>query len=103
MGEDEAKEIGMSSEYVGDITLDCYTIVEDHNGDFIVVDLNRNRVGLCYDAFHETYGLVGNMPIIAQCFSELIELLIENKGESIYWLEKDFIAIGDAYDNIKRD
>lgn len=99
LGEETALEISSSEEYQGDVTLDCFTIVSDSNGDFLVTDLNKKRHGICYDAFHETYGLVGDMPIIAKSFTELLEKLIKNEGKSIFWLDDNFEPLGDAYDN----
>lgn len=99
LGEETVLEISSSEEYQGDVTLDCFTIVSDSNGDFLVTDLNKMRHGLCYDAFHETYGLVGDMPIIAKSFTELLKKLIKNEGKSIFWLDDNFEPLGDAYDN----
>jgi len=99
LGEELAEEIWSDSKYRRDITLDCYLIAHDRNGDYLVIDLNENRLGLCYDAFHETYGLAGNMPIIAGSFTDLLRHLIENKGQSIYWLDDNFTSLGDAYEN----
>lgn len=99
LGEETALEVSSSEAYKGDVTLDCFTIVSDFNGDFLVTDLNKMRYGLCYDAFHETYGLVGDMPIIAKKFTELLENLVKNEGKSIFWLDDNFELLGDVYDN----
>ncbi|MCE3225719.1 MAG: hypothetical protein K0S32_270 [Bacteroidetes bacterium] len=85
----------------GDPTNHFFTIVEDDNGDYLVIDLEEERHGFCLDAFHENYGLQGDMPIIALDFTELLTRLLENEGKHMYWLESDFISYGDAYDNKK--
>lgn len=46
---------------------------------------------LFYDAFYETYGLIGDMPIIAHSFTELLNYLFQNQGKSPYWQTDDFI------------
>jgi hypothetical protein len=99
LGEETALEISSSKEYQKDVTLNCFTIISDSNGDFLVIDLNKMRHGFCYDAFHETYCLVGDMPIIAKSFTELLEKLIKNEGKSIFWLDDNFEPLGEAYDN----
>lgn len=81
-----------------DITGEWYIIARDNNGDYLTIDLNKNRIGRCYDSFYDRHGVVGECPIIAFSFSELLEKLIESKGGYWYWLEKNFISLGDAYD-----
>jgi antitoxin YokJ len=84
-----------------DPTNNFFTIVEDDNGDYLVLDLDSERLGFCYDAFHENYGSPGDMPVIALDFTELLTRLVENEGKDIYWLDGDFNPYGDAYDNIR--
>ncbi|MBP1960824.1 SMI1/KNR4 family protein [Paenibacillus aceris] len=88
----------LGEEVEDDITKDWYTIVDCGNGDFITIDLHPERLGRCYDSFHETHGLVGETPIIALSFAELLDQLFQFKGNRIFWLEDNFIALGDAYD-----
>ncbi|MDF9801441.1 hypothetical protein OKW21_006750 [Catalinimonas alkaloidigena] len=71
---------------------------EDNLGQYISIDLSEGKRGQCYDSFHETHGLVGNSPIIAKSFSDLLRLLYQNKGQYWYWLEEGFEKLGDAYD-----
>jgi hypothetical protein len=40
----------------------------------------------------------GYSPIIALSFNELLEALIDNKGENRYWEDSSFSKYGDAYD-----
>lgn len=86
-----------------DITSEWYTIVNDGNGDYLTIDLSSERLGRCYDSFWDRHGLVGECPIIARTFTELLENLILNKGRQWYWLREGFTPIGDAYDGIDLD
>ena len=47
--------------------------------------------------------MVGECPIIARTFTELLENLVCNKGKHWYWLRDEFIQIGDAYDGMDVD
>jgi hypothetical protein len=76
--------------------LSLYTIIHDGNGDYFSIDFNKKRLGYCYDTFHET--LVGDCPMIATSFVDLLERLYANKGGYWYWLKKDFVPLGNAYD-----
>ncbi|WP_251862288.1 SMI1/KNR4 family protein [Clostridium sp. Marseille-Q2269] len=86
-----------------DITSEWYIIGEDCNGDYITIDLNSKRLGKCYDSFWDRHGIVGECPVIARNFTELLSNLIKSKGYSWYWLEESFEPLGDAYDNIELD
>lgn len=46
------------------------------------------------------YGVVGECTIVAKCFTELLSQLFRNQGKSIFWMDSDFVYIGDAYDEI---
>src|SRR5690348_12885054 len=43
-----------------------YIIAEVENGNFLSIDFGRTHNGRCYDSFDETYGLVGQMPVVAE-------------------------------------
>lgn len=88
--------IGERAEY--DISSNWYIIGDDINGDYITIDLDKSRLGLCYISFWDTHGVAGSCPIIATSFTELLEQLMLNKGQYWYWLHDDFISLGDAYD-----
>jgi hypothetical protein len=81
-----------------DISEAWYVIADDRGGDYLSIDLHPARLGRCYDSFHETHGFVGDTPIIARSFTELLQRLFENRGAYPYWLRDDFQRIGDAYD-----
>ena len=86
-----------------DITSEWYIIVDDGNGDYLTIDLSSDRLGRCYDSYWDRHGIVGECPIIAKSFTELLENLVLNKGNQCYWLKSEFTPIGDAYDGINVD
>ena len=43
---------------------------------------------------------MGDCPVIAKSFTELLSQLVKNKGKRWYWLKEDFESLGDAYDDI---
>ncbi|MEI5906963.1 SMI1/KNR4 family protein [Bacillus spongiae] len=90
--------IGERGEY--DISCEWYIIGSDKNNDYITVDLNSERFGRCYDSFWDRHGVVGDCSIIATSFTQLLELLLKNRGQNFYWLEKNFTSLGDAYDDL---
>jgi antitoxin YokJ len=94
-----ANPVIVGQEYADDITASWHIIADDGNGDYLTIDLHPERLGRCYDSFHETHGLVGDCPIIARSFSELLHRLHENAGAHWYWLRPGFVPIGDAYDD----
>lgn len=81
-----------------DISSEWYTICEDSSGNFITIDLNTKRIGKCYDSFWDRHGVVGECAIIANSFTELVDKLYRNRGKSLFWLDDDFLYLGDAYD-----
>lgn len=83
-----------------DITSNWYIIANDGNGDYLTIDIQEERLGRCYDSFWDRHGVVGECPIIANSFTELLERLIDNKGQRWYWLRDGFISLGDAYDGV---
>jgi antitoxin YokJ len=88
--------IGEKAEY--DISSNWYIIGRDGNNDYLTIDLNKSRLGRCYDSNWEIHGVVGSCPIIANSFTHLLNRLLMNNGNLWYWLEDDFISFGDAYD-----
>ncbi len=75
-----------------------YLVAHDGNGDYVTLDCGLKRIGWCYDSFHETHGLVGQTPVIARSFTELLARCYANRGGYPFWLRADFISLGDAYD-----
>ena len=84
--------------YPEDISSQWYIIASDMNGDYITIDLSEKRLGRCYDSFWDRHGIVGDCPIVAGNFSELLLSLFNGNGNYWYWLQEDFTALGDAYD-----
>lgn len=72
------------------LSVSWHNIAHDNNGDFLSIDLSENNFGCCYDSFYETYGLIGDMPIIAQSFGELLLRLFESQGKYLYWQTEDW-------------
>jgi antitoxin YokJ len=81
-----------------DISSSWYTLAHDGNGDFLTIDLASERIGRCHDSFHETHGLIGQTPVIATSFSDLLSRLLANRGGRPYWLKPEFKSLGDAYE-----
>jgi hypothetical protein len=88
----------IGSAQFGDISDSWFSVAEDSNGDYLSIDLGPAHRGRCYDSFHETHGVVGNTPIIATSFTDLLFRLLANRGEHPYWLAHGFVSLGDAYD-----
>lgn len=81
-----------------DMTSDWFIISNNGSGQYISIDLNKQRLGKCYDSYYDRYGVVGECPVIALSFTELLTRLVENNGDYWYWLGSDFNSLGDAYD-----
>ncbi len=80
---------------------DWYIIADIGHGDYIVIDCDpgAGRLGRCYQALWDSgYPGKGNTPIIARSFGELLERVIEDKGDRWYFLQPGFEPYGDAYD-----
>lgn len=83
-----------------DITSNWYIICNDRQEEYVTIDLHQNRLGKCYDSFFNRNGIVGDSQIIATSFADLLERFIHNKGKYWYWLQSDFVSLGDAYDGL---
>lgn len=90
----------IGEQYPDDITATWFAVGVTPDSDYVSIDLAPERNGRCYDSFHETHGLVGSSPIIAESFTQLLERLLQSRGGRWYWLREDFRPIGDAYDAI---
>ncbi|RJX41646.1 SMI1/KNR4 family protein [Paenibacillus pinisoli] len=80
-----------------DISSNWYIIASDSSGEYLTIDLKPLRIGKCYDSFFDRHGVVGETQIIAMSFTELLNKLIQSKGQYWYWLDKNFVSLGDAY------
>ena len=54
--------------------------------------------GKCYDSFWDRHGIAGECTVVAKNFTELLWQLFNSQGKSLFWLNSDFVYIGDAYD-----
>jgi hypothetical protein len=93
----EANPLIVGQQVDDDISSSWYTIVEDLNGDYLTIDLERSRLGRCYDSFWDSHGVPGSCAIVATSFSDLLRRLLDNRGGHWYWLEPGFQRLGDAY------
>jgi antitoxin YokJ len=96
LGPKSAQEI--AAEYPDDLTNWCFVFAESGPGStdsLVVVDLHPARAGRYYDAFWDSYGLVGQMPILAVTAAELMRRLLDTQGTRAAHLGSDH---GDAYD-----
>jgi hypothetical protein len=83
-----------------DISWSWYVIAHDYGGNYLTIDLSRERLGRCYDSFFDRHAMPGYCPIIARSFTELLTRLLDNQQSSPYWELPDFVSLGDAYDGI---
>ena len=81
-----------------DISANWYIIAKGPSSQYLSIDLKKERLGLCYDSYWDSFANPGDTPIIARSFSELLRRLYHNRGEYYYWLKDDFDEYGDAYD-----
>ncbi|MDG4786854.1 hypothetical protein O7626_13095 [Micromonospora sp. WMMD1102] len=82
-----------------DVTTGCHVIADGGTGastePHIVVDLHPDRSGRCYATGWDTYGLVGDMPVVARDITELLQRLLDTDGVQSNLPGRDY---GDAYD-----
>ncbi|NQF15601.1 SMI1/KNR4 family protein [Brevibacillus sp. HB1.3] len=88
-----------------DISSNWFIIADDRNGDYLTIDLHKDRLGKCYDSHWDCHAIAGSCAVIANSFTDLLNRLIETKGEGTtwYWYEEDFESLGDAYDGTDLD
>ena len=74
-----------------------YALADVRDGNYFGIDLLPQRLGRCYDCFHETYGDPGYCAVIALSFTKLLNHLAV-AGNEAFWLAEDFPGYGDAYE-----
>jgi len=74
-----------------------FAVADVQDGNYIAIDLNPAHQGLCYDAFHETFTEPGHVSVIASSFTDLLERLLNHGNDSTYWLQDEFVALGEAF------
>ena len=73
-----------------------FAVFDVREGDYVAIDLLPERLGRCYDCFHETYGKPGYCKVISLSFTDLLNHLAEAVGRA-FWLDRAFRGYGDAY------
>lgn len=95
---------GLSQELLassaGDISWYWYIIAHDWGGNYLTIDLSRERLGRCYDSFFGYHAMPGYCAVVARSLTELITHLYENQKDGRYWDAPDFVSLGDSYDVI---
>jgi hypothetical protein len=95
-GHQQAAQIAAA--HPDDLTTSCYIIADDGTGHstapHVVIDLHPARTGRCYATGWDTFGLVGEMPIIALNMADLITWLLEAAGDKPFGGDR---PLGDAY------
>jgi hypothetical protein len=86
-----------------DISSDWYIVASDPDGQYLTIDLSPQRLGRCYDSFIGRHAAPGYCPIIGTSFTDLLNRLVENRGQYPYWLAPSFSSLGDAYDEVQPD
>lgn len=87
----------MGEQVPDDITSSWYIVARGGSGEYISIDLHPDRLGLCYDSFHEVHGVAGSCPVVATSFTDLLRRLLAADGGHWYWLEPGWVSLGDAY------
>ena len=96
----KANPIILIDDAENDISDNWFVVATDNRLQYITIDLAKERLGRCYNSFWDRHGIIGEQPIIANSFTELLQALYENKGGYPYWLREDFQKLGDAYDGL---
>jgi antitoxin YokJ len=93
-----ANMVMLGEQFPEDISSSWYVVAETPDSEYLSIDLSLERQGRCYDSFHDVHGIAGSSPVIALGFGELLGRLVENAGRRWYWLQPDFVSMGDAYE-----
>ena len=81
-----------------DISNDWYVVAQAGIEQVISIDLNKERLGKCYDSFWDIHASPGESSVVAASFVELLEKMLKCQGGYWFWLANDFVSLGDAYD-----
>ena len=82
----------------GDISEMWYILADDLNGDYFSIDLSKERLGCCYDSFWDRHAQAGDCKIVATSSTDFLMRMLDNKGQHWYFLQPEFVSLGDAYD-----
>jgi len=72
-----------------------YALAHVQDGNYIAIDCHPDRLGYCYDAFHETIHLLDYCQVIARSFTELVNRAAAT-GDDAWWLRNDLKMYGYA-------
>jgi hypothetical protein len=72
-----------------------YALAHVQDGNYIAIDCHPDRLGYCYDAFHETVDDLSYCQVIAHSFTELMDRALE-AGDHAWWLDAKFKGYGYA-------
>ena len=84
-----------------DISEAWYILADDLNGDYFTIDLSRERLGRCYDSFWDRHAQPGESQIVAETFTDFLLRMLDNEGRHWYFLQPEFVSLGDAYDGLE--
>lgn len=87
-----AEDIAATKE---DISWSWYLIGEGANSQYMTIDLNPIRLGLCYNSLWILHP--GNSDIIALSFTDLLRGLVATNGDYYYWDTAEFQSLGSPY------
>jgi len=65
------------------------------DGNYMAIDCNPSRLGLCYDVFHETAGDPSYCKVVARSLTEFLDSAVRNESVA-WWLEDRFKGYGYA-------
>lgn len=95
-----ANQVMLEAELPEHPTHAWFLIADLAQSDYLTIDLAPGRNGLCYQAFHDCYGMEGQSPIVAGSFTDLLLRAVQNRGDYFWWLQDSFEPLGDAWDHI---
>lgn len=72
-----------------------FALAHVQDGNYIAIDCYPDRIGLCYDAFHETIDMLDYCKVIATSFTELLDRAAQ-AGDEAWWLTDSFATYGYA-------
>lgn len=65
---------------------------------FLSIDTALEREARIYDSFWDVHAVAGSCRVLADGPTDFIRKVLKSRKLPAFWLEEDFIALGDAYD-----
>ncbi|MEI6235208.1 MAG: SMI1/KNR4 family protein [Planctomycetota bacterium] len=75
-----------------------YVLADVNDGNYVSIDLHSDHHGLCYDSFHETFAMPGQVQIVATSFTDFLKRVLRHPDDTPYWLQDDFKKLGEAFE-----